>query len=193
MGWFLKYAHPLLKVSIIPRGVGALGYAQVQPRDQNLYSMDHLDHQVCTLLAGRAAEELIFNNISTGARDDLEKVTKIIYGEIVKYGMNTKIGAISFPDESGHSEKFYSEKTARIIDSEARSMVMDAYKRTFDLLKEKRDLVETVAKHLLEREVLLRDEMRELVGSRPWAEITTYEQMLGEDPAGDEKSATSSS
>eukprot|EP00339_Tiarina_fusa_P012858 CAMPEP_0117050390 /NCGR_PEP_ID=MMETSP0472-20121206/34788_1 /TAXON_ID=693140 ORGANISM="Tiarina fusus, Strain LIS" /NCGR_SAMPLE_ID=MMETSP0472 /ASSEMBLY_ACC=CAM_ASM_000603 /LENGTH=732 /DNA_ID=CAMNT_0004764147 /DNA_START=67 /DNA_END=2265 /DNA_ORIENTATION=- len=192
-GWFLKYAHPLLKVSIIPRGVGALGYAQVQPRDQNLYSMDHLDHQVCTLLAGRAAEELIFNNISTGARDDLEKVTKIIYGEIVKYGMNTKIGAISFPDESGHSEKFYSEKTARIIDSEARSMVMDAYKRTFDLLKEKRDLVETVAKHLLEREVLRRDEMRELVGPRPWAEITTYEQMLGEDPAGDEKSATSSS
>merc|ERR1712000_317460 len=105
--------------------------------------MDHLDHQVCTLLAGRAAEQLIFNNISTGARDDLEKVTKIIYGEIIKYGMNSKIGTLSFPDESGHTEKFYSEKTAKLVDSEARAMVMDAYRRTYELLKEKKELVET--------------------------------------------------
>merc|ERR1712137_223498 len=180
-GWFLKYAHPLLKVSIIPRGVGALGYAQVQPKDQYLYSVDHLDHQLCTLLAGRAAEELVFNNISTGARDDLERVTKIIYGQLIKYGMNSEIGTVSFPDESGHTEKFYSEKTAQLIDSEAYKMVMDAYKRTYELLKEKRDLVETVAQHLLKREVLKRDEMRELVGPRPWAEVTTYEQLLGED------------
>ena len=177
-GWFLKHAHPLLKVSIIPRGVGALGYAQVQPRDQNLYSADDLDHQLCTLLAGRAAEEIVFNNISTGARDDLERVTKIIYGEIIKYGMNTKIGTLSFPDESGHTEKFYSEKTAQIIDQEARSMVMDAYHRTISLLKEKRDLLEIVAQHLLVKEVLRRDEMRELVGPRPWAEITTYERLF---------------
>ena len=176
VGWFLKYAHPLLKVSIIPRGIGALGYAQVQPKDQHLYSTEHLDHQMCTLLAGRAAEQLIFNNISTGAKDDLERVTKIIYGQIVKYGMNSKIGTLSFPDESGHIEKFYSESTAQLIDEEARKMVNDAYSRTLKLLEEKRDLVETVAQHLLTREVLRREEMVELVGPRPWAEITTYER-----------------
>merc|ERR1712130_61316 len=106
--------------------------------------------------------------------------TKIIYGQLIKYGMNSRVGALAFPDESGHSEKFYSEKTARLIDHEARQMVRQAYTKTLELLREKKDLVETVAQHLLEKEVLRRDEMRELVGPRPWAEITTYEQMLGE-------------
>ena len=176
-GWFLKHAYPLLKVSIVPRGIGALGYAQVQPNDQSLYSIEQLNDQVCTLLAGRAAEEIRFNNISTGARDDLEKVTSIVYGQLIKYGMNSKVGNLAFPDESGHMDKFYSEKTAIMIDTEARALVSAAYQRTIDLLREKYDLVEKVAQHLLKNEILRRDEMRELVGPRPFAEITTYERL----------------
>jgi len=179
-GWFLKHAYPLLKVSIIPRGLAALGYAQLQPRDQYLYSTEQLEDQMCTLLAGRAAEQLILNSISTGARDDLEKVTNIAYGQIVKYGMNSKIGNIAFPDESGHTEKFYSEETALAIDLEARKMVNAAYDRVLALLTEKRDLLELVAQHLLKHEVLRKDEMTELVGPRPHAEATTYEDLLGE-------------
>jgi AFG3 family protein len=176
-GWFLPHASPLLKVSIIPRGVAALGYAQLQPRDQHLHSTEQLNDHICTLLAGRAAEELCFNSISTGARDDLEKVTSIIYGQLMKYGMSSNLGPISFPDSDSISKSF-SEKTARLIDSEARNMVQTAYATTIQLLKEKKDLLETVAQHLLKYEVLRRDEMIALVGPRPFAEVTTYERMF---------------
>jgi len=178
-GWFLEHAYPLLKVSIIPRGLAALGYAQLQPRDQHLYSVEQFRDQMCTLLAGRAAEEVFFNSISTGARDDLEKVTRIVYGQLVKYGMSEVVGPISFPEESGHMDKSYSEQTAQVIDSEARRMVSEAYERTKQLLLEKKDLVERVAQHLLKHEVLRRTEMTELVGPRPFPEQTTYEQLIG--------------
>ena len=177
-GWFLQHAYPLLKVSIVPRGIGALGYAQYQPKDQYLFSTEQLDHKLCTLLAGRACEELKFNNISTGAKDDLEKVTQIVYSQIVQYGMNEEIGNIAFPQESGHRQKSFSESTAHRIDVEARRIVGEAYQKTLDLLREKFDLIEIVAQHLLKHEVLRRDEMRELVGPRPFAEVTTYEGML---------------
>jgi len=179
-GWFLKHAYPLLKVSIVPRGIGTLGYAQYQPRDQNLFSTEQFDHKLCTLLAGRAAEELKFKNISTGARDDLEKVTQIIYGQIVSYGMNSTVGNLALGQESGHSQKYYSEETARVIDKEARKMVTDAYEKTLQLLSEKFDLIEKVAQHLLKNEILRKDEMQELVGPRPFPELRTYEDMLND-------------
>jgi AFG3 family protein len=174
-GWFLQHAYPLLKVSIVPRGIGALGYAQYQPKDQNLFSTEQLEHKLCTLLAGRACEELKFKNISTGARDDLEKVTQIVYSQIVQYGMNKEIGNLAFPSETGHRQKSYSESTADKIDVEARRMVSEAYQKTLALLQDKFELIEIVAQYLLKHEVLRREEMQELVGPRPFPEVTTYE------------------
>ena len=177
-GWFLEHASPLVKVTITPRGVDALGYAQYLPKDQHLFSTEQLDHELCTLLAGRASEEIKFNNISTGAQDDLERVTDIIYSQITSYGMNKVVGNLSLPEESGHLQRFYSEETAKKIDHEAYRIVMDAYDRTLSLLREKLDLVEIVAQHLLKHEVLKRDDMIQLIGPRPFIEISTYDGLF---------------
>lgn len=178
-GWYLEHADPLLKVSIIPRGIGALGYAQYQPKDQYLYTVEQLRDRMCVTLGGRVAEQLIFGKISTGARDDLEKITKLAYSQITTYGMNPRVGLLSFPqndDEYGGSQP-YSQATARMIDSEVRKMVSSAYDTTVTLLTEKLQDIEKVAQRLMEREVLSRDDMRELLGPRPFPEFTTYEQL----------------
>eukprot|EP01094_Clydonella_sp_ATCC50884_P005078 TRINITY_DN1405_c1_g1_i1.p1 TRINITY_DN1405_c1_g1~~TRINITY_DN1405_c1_g1_i1.p1 ORF type:complete len:906 (-),score=302.89 TRINITY_DN1405_c1_g1_i1:72-2789(-) len=180
-GWFFEHADPLLKVSIIPRGSAALGYAQVQPNEQNLYTTEQLMDKICMLLAGRVAEELFFDGvISSGAQDDLERVAQYAYGQIVKYGMNENVGAVSFrdPEESGETAKPYSEATAEMIDSEVRVMVDKAYTRTKMMLSEKAELLEKVALRLLEKEVLKREDMIELVGERPFAERLTYDEIV---------------
>jgi AFG3 family protein len=168
-GWFLKHANPLLKVSIIPRGSAALGYAQYLPKDQYLHSTAQMLDMMCMTLGGRVAEEIFFNSITTGARDDLEKVTKMAYGQVATYGMNTKIGNISYgnPQEKDQSfTKPYSEQTAQMIDEEVRGIVKSAYDRTVNLLTERRADVEKVAKTLLEKEVLSREDMINLLGAR---------------------------
>ncbi|KAJ3089730.1 AAA ATPase afg3, partial [Physocladia obscura] len=167
-GWFLEHANPLLKVSIIPRGTAALGYAQYLPQDQHLQSTEQFLDMMCMTLGGRVSEKMIFNSITTGASDDLQKVTKMAYAQVSTYGMNDKIGQISFgrPDQDQQFTKPYSEETGRMIDEEVRKLVAFAHDRTINLLAEKRVQVEIIAQRLLEKEVLSRDDMIELLGER---------------------------
>jgi AFG3 family protein len=179
-GWFLEHSDPLLKVSIIPRGKG-LGYAQYLPKDQYLLSKEQLYDRMCMTLGGRVAEELFFGRITTGAQDDLKKVTESAYAQIVRFGMNEKVGKVSFDMSQPGDPMFskpYSEKTAQIIDEEARAMINDAHKRTTELLVSHKADVEKVAERLLKNEVLSRDDMIELLGKRPFAEKSTYEDFV---------------
>ncbi|XGW21014.1 hypothetical protein V3C99_004181 [Haemonchus contortus] len=179
-GWFLEHADPLLKVSIIPRGKG-LGYAQYLPKEQYLYSKEQLLDRMCMTLGGRVSEEIFFGRITTGAQDDLQKVTQMAYAQVVKYGMSPKVGPLSFetpgPGEMAF-DKPYSEATAQMIDQEVRDMVNAALTRTRELLLAKREEIEKVAQRLLEKEILSREDMIELLGKRPFAEKQTYEEMV---------------
>ncbi|TKR95078.1 hypothetical protein L596_009294 [Steinernema carpocapsae] len=179
-GWYLQYADPLLKVSIIPRGKG-LGYAQYLPKEQYLYNKEQLLDRMCMTLGGRVSEEIFFGRITTGAQDDLQKVTQMAYAQVVKYGMSSKVGPLSFdtpqPGEMAF-DKPYSEATAQLIDQEVRDMAFGALQRTRDLLLSKRDEIEKVALRLLEKEILSRDDMIELLGKRPFVEKHTYEEFV---------------
>lgn len=179
-GWFLEHADPLLKVSIIPRGKG-LGYAQYLPKEQFLFTQEQLFDRMCVMLGGRVAESIFFNAITTGAQDDLQKVTRSAYAQIVQYGMNDRIGQRVYQmPEPGEMvmEKPYSEATAQAIDEEVKALIDNAYQRTLDLLNEKKADIEKVAKRLLEREILSRDDMIELLGPRPFKEKSTYEEFV---------------
>jgi AFG3 family protein len=174
-GWFLQHAHPLLKVSIIPRGVGALGYAQYLPKEEYLNSTEQINDMMVMTLGGRAAERIFFNSITTGAQDDLQKVTRMAYALVKDYGMSEALGNISFGRQSEEQsfQKPYSEEMAKMIDDEVRSIIDLAYKRTLQLLTEKRDAVEKVAMRLLEKEVIGRDDMEEMLGARPFEDKST--------------------
>ena len=170
-GWYLKHADPLVKVSIVPRGIAALGYAQYLPKEQYLYQTDQLLDEMCMALGGRAAEEIIFGKISTGALSDLERITKMAYSIVSVYGMNKNIGNISFFDSKQSDYNYtkpYSESTAEKIDSEVKRIVDYAYDRTKKLLIEKRDQLEKIAKKLLEKEILFQNDMENLIGKRPF-------------------------
>ncbi|GDX51586.1 ATP-dependent zinc metalloprotease FtsH [Bacteroidota bacterium] len=169
-GWFLEHADPLVKVSIIPRGVAALGYAQYNPKEQYLYTTEQMQDMLCMTLGGRAAEEISFGRISTGAQNDLEKITKMTYAMITIYGMNDKIGNISYYDP--HNEygftKPYSEETAKMIDQEVRKLIDDMYVRTKKILMEHREQLEALAQELLKKEVLFMADLERLIGKRQW-------------------------
>lgn len=175
-GWFLEFADPLLKVSIIPRGKG-LGYAQYLPKDQYLLSKEQLLDRMCMTLGGRVAEELFFGRITTGAQDDLKKVSENAYAQISVYGMSSKVGNISFTANSQY-KKPYSEQTAELIDQEVRGLIRAAHKRTTELLQKHKADVEKVAERLLKNEVLKRDDMIGLLGPRPFKEKSTYEDFV---------------
>jgi len=179
-GWFLKHADPLLKVSIIPRGKG-LGYAQYLPKEQYLYTKEQLFDRMCMTLGGRVSEEIFFNKITTGAQDDLKKVTQSAYAQVIHYGMNEKVGNLSFDmPKPGEMvlEKPYSENTAQIIDAEVRTLVDVAHKHTTELLKKHKNDVAKVAERLLKQEILSREDMIELLGPRPFPEKSTYEDFV---------------
>ena len=170
-GWYLEHADPLVKVSIVPRGIAALGYAQYLPKEQFLYQTDQLLDEMCMALGGRAAEEIIFGKISTGALSDLERITKMAYSIVSVYGMNKNIGNISFFDSKQTDYNFtkpYSESTAEKIDSEVKRIIDKAYTRTKNLLTEKREQLEKIAKKLLEKEILFQNDLEKLIGRRPF-------------------------
>lgn len=179
-GWFLEYADPLLKVSIIPRGKG-LGYAQYLPKDQFLLSQEQLFDRMCMTLGGRVSEEMFFKRITTGAQDDLKKITDSAYAQVVRYGMNAKVGNVCFDTSQPGDPVFtkpYSEDTAQMIDSEVRDLIAKAHVRTTDLLQKHKEDVAKVAERLLKNEVLSRDDMIELLGPRPFKEKSTYEEFV---------------
>ncbi|MBP7478189.1 MAG: ATP-dependent zinc metalloprotease FtsH [Chitinophagales bacterium] len=167
-GWFLDYADPLVKVTIVPRGVAALGYAQYLPKEKYLTVKEELDDRMCMALGGRAAEKIIFGKVSTGALSDLESVTKIAYAMVTVYGMNEKVGNISFHNMGENSfDKPYSQKTAEIIDEEVRGIVDEQFQRAIALLTSKRQEMEDLVKALLEKEVLFKDDLEKMFGKRP--------------------------
>merc|ERR1719478_1554390 len=168
VGWFLEHAEPLLKVSIVPRGSVALGFAQYLPNENLLATTQQLTDMMCMTLGGRAAEQVMLGKISTGAQNDLEKVTQMAYSQVSIYGFNDKIGLLSFPKEENSFNKPYSQDTARIIDEEVRDMVDKLYDRTINLIEEKKEVVEALAQRLLEKEVLQRDDLEEVMGLRPF-------------------------
>ncbi|KAI0660384.1 ATP-dependent metallopeptidase Hfl [Cubamyces menziesii] len=173
-GWFLEHADPLLKVSIIPRGVGALGYAKYLPPDRYLLSTPQMLDRICMTLGGRVSEEIFFGheNVTTGAQDDLQKITKIAFEAVANYGMNDVVGPVSYGGANATQEslvKPFSEKTAEMLDEEVRKMIIQAHQRTTELLTKHKDDVEKVAKLLLEKEVITREDMIALLGPRPFA------------------------
>ncbi len=171
-GWYLEHAYPLLKVTVVPRGTAALGYAQYTPKEQYLYNTDQLMDQICMTLGGRASEDIFFGKISTGASNDLQQVTKIAYSMITVYGMNDKVGNISYydPNQENVFTKPFSEETGKMIDEEVRKLIDKAYQITKHLLLEKKSDVEKLAKELLKKEVLFKSDVEALIGKRPFEE-----------------------
>ena len=167
-GWFLEHAMPLVKVTIVPRGVAALGYAQYLPKEQYITRTEQMLDMMCMTFGGRAAEQVVFGKISTGAQNDLDKVTKMAYDMITVYGMNNDVGQVSFYSMSRDSyQRPYSDDTATLIDNQVRELLESQYQRAQDLLIEKRHEVELLAKALLDKEVLTKRDLEELIGPRP--------------------------
>lgn len=194
VGWFMEHADPLVKVSIVPRGVAALGYAQYLPKEQYLYTTEQMLDQMCMALGGRAAEEVVFGSISTGAQNDLERITKMAYSMVTVYGMNSKIGNISYHDSQQGEYNFnkpYSESTAETIDQEVRKIITDAYNRTKQLLNDRRDELESLAKELLDKEILFQADLERLIGKRPFNKPTNYQSYTDEGQADTENAKAS--
>lgn len=179
VSWLLEHANPLVKVTIVPRGQ-ALGAAWYLPEERQITTKAQLLDQMISLLGGRAAEEIVFGEVSTGALNDLERVTKQAYAMVVYYGLDKEIGNISFYDSSGQSEygfqKPFSEKTAEKIDAQIRSMVEEAYNKAKAILTENREKLDALATILVEREVIFREDVENIYGKRPWDEQKADEQ-----------------
>lgn len=173
VSWLLEFAHPLLKVTIVPRGK-ALGAAWYLPEERQITTKAQLLDQLCSVLGGRAAEELVFGQVSTGSQNDLEKATKQAYAMVTIFGMSDKVGNLSYYDSTGQSDfsftKPYSEKTAEEIDKEVSKIVETAYDRAKKILSEHLDEHRQVAELLMEREVIFSDDLERILGKRPWGE-----------------------
>ncbi len=185
-GWFLEHADPLVKVSIVPRGVAALGYAQYLPKEQFLYTTEQLLDSMCMTMGGRVAEDITFGRISTGAQNDLERITKLAYAMTAVYGMNPRVGNVSFNDSSGESQfhKPYSDHTAELIDDEVRKLISAVYERTRELLLTNQDGLIKIAEKLLEKEILFQTDLEEILGKRPFSNRTTYDEFVNGDVDG---------
>ncbi|HEY5325422.1 MAG TPA: ATP-dependent zinc metalloprotease FtsH [Mucilaginibacter sp.] len=190
-GWYLEHADPLVKVSIVPRGVAALGYAQYLPKEQFLYTTEQLIDGMCMTLGGRVAEDITFGKISTGAQNDLERITKLAYAMVTIYGMNEKVGNVSFNDTQGEYQfnKPYSEKTSELIDQEVRKQISEVYEMTKKLLIDKREGLIKLADKLLEKEILFQSDLEEILGKRPFENRTTYDEFVNGPEADQEPAA----
>lgn len=196
-GWFLKYADPLVKVSIIPRGSAALGYAQYLPPDQYLVSEEQFRDKMAMALGGRVSEELHFSSVTLGGSDDFKKVTQMANSMVTQLGMSPKVGQVYFEQSNESPQNPYSETTGEIIDSEIRRIVREAHERCKALLEEKKDAVALVAEELLVKEVIGREDMIRLLGPRPFPERNdAFDKYLSSTPdaapeEGQQTSATS--
>lgn len=173
VGWYLEYTDPVLKVSIVPRGFAALGYTLQTPlEDRFLMTTEELNDKICALLGGRVAEEIIFGRISTGAQNDLERITNLAFAMVAEYGMSEELGYLSLKDSSSPENSYgfnkkYSENTAQKIDHAVRNIIQVNYQRTIDLLNKHKDKLEVMAETLLDKEVLNHHDLREMLGDRP--------------------------
>ncbi|HRP82221.1 MAG TPA: ATP-dependent zinc metalloprotease FtsH [Flavobacteriales bacterium] len=172
VSWLVEHASPLVKVTIVPRG-RSLGAAWYLPDERHLTTTEQMLDEICAALGGRAAEDIMFGKVSTGALSDLEKVTKQAYAMVTMYGLNDKIGNISFYDSTGQSEyslsKPYSDHTAQVIDGEVRNIVEAQYVRAKKILSENKDKLSTLATQLLEKEVIFKEDLETIFGDRPFA------------------------
>jgi cell division protease FtsH len=183
--WYLEHAHPFIRVTIIPRSE-SLGHALYLPKEKYLTIKEELADRICVSLGGRAAEKIIFNQISTGALSDLDHVTQIAYSMVTVYGMSEKVGNVSFYRMAQQSyEKPYSAETSRLIDEEVRAIIDEQYQRAIDLLNSKKSELDLLAKELLEKEVLHKDDLIKLFGKRPWDEEREKEVAHHEAPSED--------
>jgi len=174
-GWFLENASPLVKVTIVPRGIGTLGYAQYLPKEEYITRTEALLDRMTMTLGGRAAEKVVFDKISTGAQSDLDQVTKMAYSMITVFGMNKKVGNVSFYGMSQDQfNKPFSDDTAKLIDEEVRKLIDLQYEAAQQLLKEKRKELEILAQQLLEKEVLHKSDIIRLIGERPYTEVSIF-------------------
>jgi len=179
-GWFLKYASPLVKVTIVPRGVGTLGYAQYLPKEEYITRTEAMLDRMTMTLGGRAAEKIVFDKISTGAQNDLDQVTKMAYSMVSVFGMNEKVGNVSFYGMSQDNfNKPYSDETATLIDDEVRRIIEEQYVAAQNLLKEKRKELDILANQLLDKEVLLKSDVENLIGARPYPEVDDFKSISG--------------
>jgi cell division protease FtsH len=173
VSWLLRWGDPLVKVTIVPRGK-ALGAAWYLPEERQITTYDQMFDDITSLLAGRAAEEIVFGEISTGALNDLERATKLAFAMVTYYGLNKKIGNISYYDSTGQTDmaftKPFSEKTAETIDAEVHQMLETAYQRAKALLLENRDKLDKLAEQLISREVIFREDLENIYGKRPFEE-----------------------
>ncbi|MEX0994292.1 MAG: ATP-dependent zinc metalloprotease FtsH [Balneolaceae bacterium] len=173
VGWYLEHTDPVLKVSIVPRGLAALGYTLQTPlEDRFLMTTEELNEKICALLGGRVAEEIVFGRVSTGAQNDLQRITTMAYAMVAEFGMSEDLGYLSLTDSKNSDNSYgfnkkYSEKTAERIDIAVQQIIQHNYKLTFELLKKHRDKLEEMAQTLLEKEVLNHNDLRELLGDRP--------------------------
>lgn len=186
-GWFFKYADPLLKVSIIPRGQGALGYAQYLPAGGNdvyLMNVKQLMDRMAMTLGGRVSEEIWFDTVTSGASDDFNKVTRMATAMVTEWGMSSKIGYLNYKDDEQRLHKPFSEETARNIDSEVRRIVDEAYKQCKDLLLEKKTELKAIAEELLKKEMLVRDDLVRILGPRPFEDPGEFSKFFNNQEGG---------
>ncbi|KAF4343063.1 mitochondrial respiratory chain complexes assembly YTA12 [Fusarium beomiforme] len=178
-GWFLEHADPLLKVSIIPRGQGALGYAQYLPQDAYLMNTNQLMDRMAMTMGGRVSEELHFPTVTTGASDDFKKVSQMARNMVTQWGMSEKVGPVHFENDPNRMQKPFAESTAQQIDQEVSRIVEAAYQRCRDLLTSKKKEVGLIAQELLKKEVLVRDDMVRILGKRPFGDNEDFEKYFG--------------
>ena len=187
VSWLVEFASPLVKVSIVPRGQ-SLGAAWYLPEERAITTTEQMLDEMCATLGGRAAEEIMFGKISTGALSDLEKVTKQAYAMVSVYGLNERVGNRSYYDSRGENSftKPYSEETARIIDEEVSAVIERAYERAKDILSSHRDKLEALADSLLQNEVIFREDVERILGARPFG---TDKQLVAPPPEAATESA----
>lgn len=168
LSWLQQHTDPVIKVSIVPRGSSALGHTQVMPIDNKLHTREMLFERMVAMLGGRAAEQVIFNTITTGAQDDIRKVTDIAYNQISRFGMSDKIGPLVYERPApNQGKKQFSQATSMAIDGEAKRMVHEAYDRAVQIIEERKEDLVRLAELLLKKEVLLSDDVRAVLGPRP--------------------------